>query len=141
MAKLTPAEFQEKHARRLKASTEDIRSGIQKVTDSPMEKAAKKKDKMRANITAALDNGKWEKGLKRVSLSDWKSKAADVGVGRIAAGIDAAASKVQSFAGELLPHIDAVKAQVDKMPDVTLEDSINRMTTFIRGMAKFQRKG
>jgi hypothetical protein len=141
MAKLTPAEFQEKHARRLKASTEDIRNGIMRVTESPMEAAAKKKDKMRANINTALDNGKWEKGLKRVSLSDWKSKAADVGVGRISAGIDAAASKVTSFAAELLPHIDNVKSQVDKMPSTTLEDNINRMTTFVRGMAKFQRKG
>jgi len=29
---------------------------------------------------------------------------------------------------------------VKKMPDVSLEDNINRMTTWIRGMAKFQRK-
>jgi len=40
----------------------------------------------------------------------------------------------------LLPHIDSVRAGVEKMPDLTLEDSINRMSTFVRGMAKFSFK-
>ena len=65
----------------------------------------------------------------------------DKGIPRVAAGIDAAAPKVKAFAEELLPHIDKVQAEVKKMPDVTLEDNINRMVNFTRGMAKFQRKG
>ena len=141
MARLTAAEFAEKHARRLKASTEDIRAGIERTVESPMLKAAAKKSKMVANLNEALQSGKWERGLKRVSLEDWKRKAADVGVGRIAAGIDAAQSKVTQFASELLPFIDQQKQKIANMPDVTLEDSINRMSTFIRGMAKFERKG
>ena len=48
--------------------------------------------------------------------------------------------KVISFAGQLLPHIDKVKGEIDKMPDLTLEDSINRMATFTRGMSKFHKK-
>lgn len=139
MAKLTPDEFQEKHARRLKGATEDIRKGVERVTEAPTLKAAAKKDKMRANLNKALDDGKWERGLKRVTLEDWKSKMIDKGVGRIAAGIDAAAPKVREFASELLPHIDKVQAEIKGMPDVSLEDNINRMTTFIRGMAKFTR--
>jgi hypothetical protein len=141
MARVTPEEFQEKHARRLKGATEDIRRGVERVTESPTMKAAAKKDKMKANINAALDNGKWERGLKRVSVDEWKSKTIDKGIGRIAAGVDAAAPKVIDFARELLPHIDAQKQAIQKLPDVTLEDNINRMTSFIRGMAKFQRKG
>jgi len=39
MPKLTPAEYAEKHARRLKASTEDIRKGVAKVTEAPTAKA------------------------------------------------------------------------------------------------------
>lgn len=139
MAKLTPDEFVDKHARRLKGATEDIRRGVERVTESPTAKAAAKKDKMKANLVAALDSGKWERGLKRVTLEDWKGKMIDKGVGRIAAGIDAAAPKVRAFASELLPHIDKVQAEIKSMPDVSLEDNINRMTTFIRGMAKFKR--
>ena len=139
MAKLTAAEFQEKHARRLKAATEDVRKGIDRVTENPCEKAAAKKDKMLSNLTASVNNGKWEAGLKRVSLEDWKKKARDIGVNRIAAGIDGAKDKVVAFAEVLLPHIDRQKAKIAAMPDVTLDDNINRMTSFIRGMADFKR--
>jgi len=139
MANLTAAEFQEKHARRLKASTEDMRRGIDRVTESPTSKAAAKQDKMLANLTASVQSGKWKQGLERVSLEDWKTKARDVGVNRVAAGIDAAKSKVIAFAEELLPHIDRQKAKIASMPDVTLDDNINRMVTFSRGMATFKR--
>lgn len=140
MARLTPQEFQEKHARRLTAAVEDVRRGIDRVTENPMEKAAAKKDKMLANLTAAVNDGRWEAGLKRVSLEDWKTKARDVGVGRIAAGIQAAASKVVAFAEDLLPHIDAGQAKLKTMPDITLEDNIARMSTFVRHMAAMKRK-
>jgi len=139
MAKLTASEFQEKHARRLKAATEDVRKGIDRVTENPCEKAAAKQDKMLANLTASVNSGKWAGGLKRVSLEDWKKKARDIGVNRIAAGIDGAKDKVVAFAEKLLPHIDRQREKIKAMPDVTLDDNINRMTSFIRGMAEFKR--
>ena len=139
MSKLTPQEFQEKHARRLKGSVEDIRRGIDRVTDNPCEKAAAKQDKMLTNITAAISSGKWAKGLKRVSLEDWKRAARDVGVNRIAAGIDHAADKVIAFAEQLLPHIDRGQGKIASMPDVTLDDNINRAVAFMRHMSEFTR--
>jgi len=48
-------------------------------------------------------------------------------------------TKVEAFFGELLPFQDGLKNTVDAMPDVTLEDSIQRMTTWTRGMADFKR--
>jgi len=139
MAKLTPQEFQEKHARRLKASVEDVRRGIDRVTESPTAKAAAKQDKMLTNLTASVNSGKWAAGLKRVSLEDWKKKTRDVGVNRIAAGIDAAAPKVVAFAEDLLPHIERGQEKIKGMSDVTLDDNINRMTTFIRHMSEMKR--
>ena len=139
MAKLTSAEFREKHARRLKASVEDVRRGIDRVTESPTAKAAAKQDKMLTNLTASISSGKWAAGLKRVSLEDWKKKTRDVGVNRIAAGIDAAASKVEAFADDLLPHIDRGQEKIKAMPDVTLDDNINRMVSFTRHMSELKR--
>ena len=139
MAKLTVVEFQEKHARRTKAATEDVRKGIDRVTENPCEKAAAKQDKMLTNLTAAVSSGKWARGLKRVSLEDWKKKARDIGVNRIAAGIDGAKTKTIAFAEELLPHIDRGQAKIAAMPDVTLDDNINRMTTFVRHMSEMKR--
>jgi len=139
MAKLSPAEFQEKHARRLKASTEDMRRGINRVTESPTDKAAAKQDKMLSNLTQAVQSGKWAAGLKRVTLDEWKRKAADIGVNRVAAGIDGAKEKVISFAEVLLPHIDRGRDKIKAMPDITLDDNINRVSTFLRHMADLKR--
>lgn len=139
MAKLTPTEFQEKHARRLKGAASDIRSGIEKVTESPTKKAATKIEKMRQNWLAKIDDGTTKKRLEAVTLEDWKRQAINVGIGRIAQGIDGAADKVVSFAEKLLPAVDAAQSKIKAMPDLTLEDNINRMTTFIREMAKFRK--
>lgn len=139
MARLTPAEFAEKHGRRLKGAIEDIRRGIEKVSVSPTEEAIKKKDKMVARLNEAITTGKWERGLKRVSLEKWRELILNKGLQRIPAGIDSARDKVEAFASELLPHIDRGVESVKRMPDLTLEDSINRMTTFIRHMAQFRK--
>jgi len=139
MAKLTAREFQEKHARRLKGAVEDVRKGIDRVTENPCEKAAAKSDKMLANLTRAVSDGKWAAGLNRVTLEEWKRKARDVGVNRIAAGIDAASDKVVAFAEQLLPHIDRGQEKIKGMPDVTLDDNINRATSFMRHMSEFKR--
>lgn len=139
MAKLTPIEFQEKHNRRLKAASEDIRRGIERVTVSPTAQAAGKIDKMKAHLIEAFDSGKVKRGLLSVTLEEWKRKALDVGVGRISAGIDASSGKVISFAEKLLPAVDAAQAKVKAMPDLTLDDSIRRMTTFVTEMSKFHK--
>ncbi len=141
MAKVSSEEFVEKHARRLKGALEDMRRGVERVSEAPTKKAAAKADKMRANIVAAIDSGKWARGLSRVSLEDWKSKMVDKGLNRVASGIDAAAPKVKAFADEFLPYLDNVQSKVKAMPDTTLEDNINRMVTQIREVSKFKRRG
>lgn len=139
MAKLTPQEFAEKWQRRLSAASPDIQRGIQRVDTSPTEQAAAKKDKMLANVTASIQNGKWEAGLRRVTLSDWKKAAIEKGIPRISQGVTNAAPKVSDFASQLLPFQDSLKQQIGAMPDLTLDDNLNRMNTYIRGMAKFKR--
>lgn len=140
MPKLTPEQFADKHNRRTKAALEDMRAGINAVSEAPTAKAAAKQEKMRQRLIEALESGKWANGLKRVSLDEWKQKMLDLGVNRVASGLDANMKKVQDFAAQLLPHIEAGQKAIEKMPDVTLDDSINRMTAFIRHMSKFQRK-
>ena len=140
MAKLTAEEFADKHAKRLKAAGPEMRMGVERVTDSPTAKAAAKQDKMRTKLLEAIDNGTWAARLKGVSLEDWKAKMLTVGVGRVSAGIDASRSKVVDFASQLLPAVDAAKRKIETMPDLTLEDSIARMSEYVREMGKFKKK-
>jgi len=139
MAKVTPEQFAEKQARNLKNAIPDMQRGIEAVTESPTFKAAKKVDKYVAGIQKAAQEGKWQRGLQRVTLEDWKDKMINKGLNRVGPGIDAARSKVVAFAGELLPYIDKIKKEIDAMPDASLEDSISRMTHQVRSMSKFRR--
>lgn len=138
MSKLTAQEFAEKWQRRLSAAAPDIQKGINRVDVSPTEKAAAKQDKMLANVTAAVQSGKWANGLRRVSISDWKNAAINKGIPRLTQGVQGAAPKVSSFASQLLPFQDSLQGQVKAMPDLTLEDSIARMNAWVRGMSKFK---
>ena len=140
MAKLTAQEFADKHARNLKASVTDITTGVQRVTQAPGVAAAAKQQKMLANLTSRIQDGTWARRVAGVSLQDWQTAMINKGVGRIASGIDAANGKVVAFATQLLPAIDSAKAKINGMPDLTIEDSINRMSTFIREMSKFRKK-
>lgn len=137
---MTATEFQEKHARRLKGAVQDIKAGIEKVTESPTAKAAAKEQKMVQNLQAAVASGKWRSGLNRVSLQQWKDAAINKGLNRIAAGVDGSKDKVIAFASDLLSYESGLQATVNKMADLTIEDSIGRATAWIRGMSTFKRK-
>lgn len=135
----TPQQIAEKWSRRLTQSTADIERGVNAVTESPMEKAIAKKDKAIQNYQAAMNSGKWEAGLRRVSLQQWKNDTINKGIQRITAGANAAQPKVAAFMAELLPYQQNLKAELDNLADNTLEDSIQRMVTWTRGMANFRR--
>ncbi len=138
--RITADEFQEKHARRLKGAVQDIKAGIEKVTESPTVKAAAKEQKMLQNLQASVASGKWRNGLNRVTVDQWKRAAIDKGINRIAAGVDGSKEKTIAFATQLLSYEATAQAEINKMPDLTVEDSINRATAWIRRMSKFERK-
>ena len=135
MVKMTDAEFVEKWGRRLKGSTEDMRKGADRVTTAPSTQAIAKKDKMKARLNEAIDNGTWQKQLQGYGLEDWKRDFKDVGVARISSGVDKAQPKMEKFAAYLIPAVTEGQSKVEKMPDLTLDDNINRMTTFVRHMS------
>jgi len=140
MAKVTAEQYAEKHARRLKQAIPDMEAGVQRVTISPTKQAAAKMDKLKANLNKAIDSGKMKRRMEAVSVEEWKEKMLSKGLNRVASGIDAAHAKQVTFANQLLPAVDAAVAKVKKMPDLTLEDSIQRVGSFIRDMAKFEKK-
>lgn len=140
MAKLTPKQAQEKHARNLKASVPDITLGVDRVTEAPGKKAAAKSAKMLANLTKSVNDGTWAARVGAVTLEEWKDKMKTKGIPRISAGIDGAAAKTEDFFSQLFSYQDGIKGRLDAMPDLTLEDSIARMTTWVRDMAKFSKK-
>ena len=140
MAKLTPREWREKHARNTKAARDDMIKGIDKVREAPGQKAAEKADKMLAGITEAVSSGKWGDRVAAVPLEDWKRLMKEKGVARVSAGIDAAAVDIEEFAQQLSDYQDSYLPQLRDMPDITIDDAEARMTTNMRAMSKFNRR-
>lgn len=139
MARKTPAQVAAKYARRGSEALPDYLQGIDNVTESPMEKAIIKLPKAKQNYIKAIDSGKMERGLKRVSLTDWKNVTKQKGEERYVSGIVAAQPKMESFMGELLPHIDGAKDKIKNMPDTTLQQNLERSRVFLTEMSKFKR--
>ena len=136
---VTAAQAAEKWARNLGNSTEDIKRGINAVEVSPTELAAQAKDKWVAGVQRAAQEGKFEAGLRRVNLADWRKAAIEKGLPRISSGAQAAVPKMTAFMTDLLPHEARLMEEIDVMPDTTIEDSIARMGACARGMASFRR--
>jgi hypothetical protein len=142
MPKISPQDGASKWARRTKAATQDVAAGVDRVTENPGTKAIAAKEKMIQRFMDALQSGKFERALQRMTLQDWQRAMKEVGVGRIAQGVDAKGTpKMQAFAEEFYPFLERVQQQIANMPDVTLEDSIQRMVTNVREIAEFKRGG
>ncbi len=140
MARVTPEQFADKWNRRIKAAVPDIQAGVNRVTTAPGELAAAKQDKLLSRVQEAITSGKWSERVRSVGLEDWRAATLQKGLQRIAAGADAAQRKQIDFANQLLPYLDRVVAEIKRMPDLTIEDSIARASHLIREMAKFRRR-
>jgi len=138
--RLTPEQLAAKWGNRLKGASEDIRQGVERVQEAPGRKAAAKVDKWVARLTDPATRRKWQNRVGAVSVDDWKNAIISKGIPRIAQGVDAAQPKMVRFAEQLIPYQNNLLTEIERMPDITLEDSINRMTAWIRGMAKFEVK-
>lgn len=131
----TPDQIAAKWAQNLSGAGQRITEGVQSVTVAPGQAAARQKNVWAANTAASVD--KWARNTSAVSLSDWQQAMIDKGVQRIGQGATAAQPQFVQFMSKLLPYIDQVRSTLPARGN--LDANINRMTQFVRGMAKFQK--
>lgn len=139
MARVSPQQAAEKWARRTGGAVQDYTAGVQRVTTSPMETAAEHPERYQDGVNRAVAEGRYQSGLRRVSLQGWKDAAVNKGAQRIPGGVQAAQGKMQSFMAEFLPYEDAVAAQVRAMPKGGIENGIARAVAQMRGNSQFRR--
>lgn len=138
MATKNAAQVTTKWATRAQGATQALQDGINNVQTAPGMLAAAKQDKMLANITQAITSGKWAANVSAVTLADWKNAMLTKGVQRYGAGVSAAQPKFQAFMSKLLPFQAQIQAQLQSMPDLTLQDNINRAVFMMTEMSKFK---
>lgn len=139
MVKVNTEQFVKKWGDRLSGATEQIRDGVNKVSVAPGVLAAKKQDKMKANIVKAIDSGKWGKNVAAIPLEEWKTAIIEKGLSRLPSGVEGAKGKMSAFASKLLPYLSNIQASIKQMPDLTLQDNINRMVKQVTEMSKFKK--
>lgn len=135
--KATTQDAVQKWLTNLGAATDRMTSGAQRVTKAPGQSAAAAADKWLARVTASKQ--KFATNVARVSLQDWQNSYINIGIPRVAQGAQAKQAKFAGFLDEFLPYLQRGVAQIDQMPNVTLQDGIARATAMIQYNAKFKR--
>lgn len=133
---LSAQEIAEKWNRRTIAAIPDAQRGVENVTVSPTKLAAEKQDKWLAGIQNAAQSGKWKTKLNAVSLEEWKSKTKQKMGERMSGGVQAAMGKRERFDQANIAALNEILPQIAAMPDLTLQDSINRATAFMTARSK-----
>lgn len=134
-----PTTATQKWQTNLSNSTPAMQRGVAALQTSPGASAAAAADKWLMKVSQAKQ--KFASRVGSVTLQDWQSAMNNYGIARVAQGAQAKAGKMQSFMTEFLPYLQNGVAQIDRMPNNTLEDGIARATAMIRYNAGFQRKG
>lgn len=136
---LTPDQIAEKWSRNLGNATQTITAGVNAVTVNPAERAAARQEAYLQGVQRAVADGKYARGLGRVTLSSWRSSMLDKGVQRIATGATQAKGKFATFMTEFMPHVQRGVEQLP--PRGTLEQNVQRAIQMINHNAEFRRSG
>ena len=140
MARVNAQQYADLWSKRLIGSQDRIRQGIEQTSENPATKAVQAEAKFRQNLNQAIDEGRWADSLNKVTLQDWKSAALDKGLPRLSGGVQQAVNSgaQRKMAERLLQAVDSSVSSIEGMPSTTLEDNIQRMTSFVREMSKYK---
>lgn len=111
----------QKWSQRMQQAGQAYTDGVNRVTDNPMQLAAKNVNAYVAGVQQAAASGKWQRGLQRTTLEMWKQKAIALGAQRLGAGATAAQPKVEAFLTQFLPVVQSAQQQVKSMDNSTFE--------------------
>lgn len=137
MAVKSADQVAQKWAQNLTNSVQNIKTGVQSVTQSPMEAAAAQATAYAQGVQQAINSGKWQAGLRRTSLAQWQQAVINKGLARIADGAAQGKAKVQQVMTQLMPHIAAGVQSLP--PRGSKQQNQQRMLQFSEHMSQFQR--
>lgn len=107
--------------------------GVQSTSKDPTALAVAAQGKLVANFNAAVQAGKFARGLSRVGKAGWQA-ATVAKASNYATGIQAGASKYEQAIGPVLSQIATLQSQINAMPNNTIEDSAARARAFMIGL-------
>lgn len=134
MAMPTAAEAAAKWATALPAAQQRYIDGVNAVTVSPGQLAARAAPLWAANTAAA--QSKFARNSAAVSTQAWQQATTTKGAQRLASGAQAAQPKVEAAFSKLFPAIASAVSSLPARGDI--EANINRSAQFARAMNKYK---
>lgn len=138
MAQRNPQQIAAKWARNLGAATQTIKDGVLAVTQNPAEKAAQRESAYVAGVQRAVASGKWQRGLRKVTLQSWQDSMIQKGLPRIMDGANRAQQKFMDFMVRWLQYLDGLKPILAQMPRGDLQQNIQRMIRTVEYAANYR---
>lgn len=118
-------------------STEKWKKKIAQVRVNPAQKAVAAKEKMVARFQASMNDGSYEAAMQGVTLQSWIQSATSK-ASRLAQGAQEGRPKMQAYLQAAKPIYDQNEAEIEAMPNVTEEDSVQRMIRNMQNMKKLK---
>lgn len=141
MKNRNPAAVAEKWVAKLSAATKEITDGVTATQKNPMQLAKARADAYVDGVRLAVSEGRWQAGLDRVSLDDWKGAMLKKGVPIIAARAALAKNKYLRFITAFLQFQQGVAQELSSMPRGSLEQNIARAVHVMRRNHEFKTNG
>ena len=107
--------------------------GVQSTTKDPTALAVNAQAKLTQNFNAAVSSGRWARALQAVGKAGWQA-ATVAKAQNYSTGINASEQKYLAAIGPVLQIEAQLQQQIAAMPNVTLQDSINRMAAWATGL-------
>ena len=139
MPKMSPAEHAALWAAKFAGSTERYKAGVQKVQGNPAQKAIAAQDRLLANFTAAVQDGKWAAGLSQVTEQSWKQACIDKGAAALATSARVAQEKVARAEAKMGPVRDGIVASLPQRG--TIEENLERSRQMALKMHEARKRG
>ena len=119
----------------------DFEAGLRNPKKDPIEEALKKLDKLYRGLQEAIASGAIEAGLKRAKAEGKWTEAIEKAVRRwLDSRTEMAEEYAEAYEKILKPAIESALAEVEKMPDLTMEQRIQRAVKFMQKMSEEVKK-
>lgn len=113
-------------------------SGVQNVTVAPNALAAKALPRYIASVTSKAVQDKYVAKNNAVTLQSWQNSTITYGVPNLSRGAAKGQPKYEVFAAKFYPFLSQNLQTISAMPNVTLQDRIQRAVAMMTANATFK---
>lgn len=140
MARKTADMVVEKFRRRISGAGPDYRYGIENPIRPWVEGYAASSERMKQELSKALAEGRHLKGAREKGQQRWEQKVRAVGVDRFTGAATIAAENYAKVVSDIMSAAEAARSAASKLPNVTLEDRLNRAVAAMRAISEYWKR-